>query len=378
MPIVACLLLAGVLVWQINGSNRTVQSMTRSDQAIALATQLEKLLVDEETGLRGYQVTSDNRFLDPYNSAEKALPQAIEMLSSVIDPAQRPLLQQFQTEHASWKQQFAEPIIHAVANGHPAIDVQANFAGLTRVDSMRRVLQNIQTDAEQNRGSRQEAWRSQSYNVFLVLYITALAMGVIIGLFTHDRMEAVSAAFHRSLEAQERRTEELFRSEQRLRTTVASIGDGVITCDNEGRIQMMNPVAQQLTGWSETDALGLPLSTVFRIINETTREPLEDPILKVQRLNRVVTLADYSLLVRKDGSELAIEDSGAPIREPEGDLMGVVLVFRDITMERRTRAALLANEKLAVAGRLAATIAHEIHNPLDSVANLLYLLQQNP
>ncbi len=84
------------------------------------------------------------------------------------------------------------------------------------------------------------------------------------------------------------------------------------------------------------------------------------------------------MLIRKDGSEISIDDSGAPIRNEAGELTGIVMVFRDITMERRTRAALLANEKLAVAGRLAATIAHEIHNPLDSVANLLYLLQHDP
>jgi signal transduction histidine kinase len=89
-------------------------------------------------------------------------------------------------------------------------------------------------------------------------------------------------------------------------------------------------------------------------------------------------LANHTVLVRKDGSEIAIDDSGAPIRNENGEPLGVVLVFRDITMQRRTRAALIANEKLAVAGRLAATIAHEIHNPLDAVANLLYLLQHDP
>jgi PAS domain S-box-containing protein len=203
-------------------------------------------------------------------------------------------------------------------------------------------------------------------------------MGIIIGLFTHDRMEAVSAAFRRSLDDQQRRAEELFRSEQNLRTTLASIGDGVITCDNEGRVQMMNAVAQELTGWLEPDALGQPLTEVFRIVNESSREPVENPVEKVQRLNRIVGLANHTLLIRKDGTEIAIDDSGAPIRKEDGQLLGVVLVFRDITMERRTRAALMANEKLAVAGRLAATIAHEIHNPLDSVANLLYLLQHDP
>jgi signal transduction histidine kinase len=92
----------------------------------------------------------------------------------------------------------------------------------------------------------------------------------------------------------------------------------------------------------------------------------------------VVGLANHTVLIRRDKSEIAIDDSGAPIRNEAGDLIGIVMVFRDVTVERRTHAALLANERLAVAGRLAATIAHEIHNPLDSVANLLYLLQHDP
>jgi PAS domain S-box-containing protein len=221
-------------------------------------------------------------------------------------------------------------------------------------------------------------WRHQTHRVLTILIVLALGVGLIIGMFTRSRLEAVSAAFQRSLDLQRRRTEELFQSEQHLRTTLASIGDGVITCDQDGKVQLMNPVAQKLTGWLESQARNQPLDEVFPIVNEGTRQPVENPVTKVQRLNRIVGIANHTLLIRKDGSEIAIDDSGAPIRNEAGELTGIVMVFRDVTMERRTRAALLANEKLAVAGRLAATIAHEIHNPLDSVANLLYLLQQDP
>jgi signal transduction histidine kinase len=86
-------------------------------------------------------------------------------------------------------------------------------------------------------------------------------------------------------------------------------------------------------------------------------------------------VVNHTILIRKDGTELHIADSGSPIRDQSGKTAGIVLVFRDITRERLTQEALLANEKLAVAGRLAATIAHEIHNPLDSVSNLLYLMR---
>jgi PAS domain S-box-containing protein len=138
---------------------------------------------------------------------------------------------------------------------------------------------------------------------------------------------------------------------------------------------MMNPVARELTGWSQSEASGQPLEKVFHIINETSRKTVETPVSKVKRLDRIVGVANHTVLVRKDGTELNIADSGAPIRDKKGEIRGIVLVFRDITMERKTQDALIANEKLAVAGRLAATIAHEIHNPLDSVSNLLYLLR---
>jgi PAS domain S-box-containing protein len=130
-----------------------------------------------------------------------------------------------------------------------------------------------------------------------------------------------------------------------------------------------------LTGWRQSEAIGQSLEKVFHIVNETTRQTVETPVVKVKRLDRIVGLANHTVMVRKDGTELNIADSGAPIRNKDGDIIGVVLVFRDITMERKTQDALIANEKLAVAGRLAATIAHEIHNPLDSVSNLLYLMR---
>ena len=170
------------------------------------------------------------------------------------------------------------------------------------------------------------------------------------------------------------RAEQAFRSEQKLRTTLQSIGDAVITCDAEGRVDTMNTVAEQLTGWTQREAHKQPLEQVFRIVDESTRQPLENPVSKVKRLNHVAGLESRTILIQKSGSEIFIDDSGAPIRDKDGTLLGIVLVFRDVTLARRSQQALIANEKLATAGRLAATIAHEIHNPLDSVSNLLFLM----
>ena len=113
---------------------------------------------------------------------------------------------------------------------------------------------------------------------------------------------------------------------------------------------------------------------VFHIVNEETREEAENPVEKVRRLQTVVGLANHTALISRQGKEYVIDDSAAPIRGQDGEMTGIVLVFRDVTDARRTEAALIAGEKLAVAGSLAASIAHEIHNPLDSVANLHFLL----
>jgi PAS domain S-box-containing protein len=378
LPVVACLILAAALVWQIHGSNATVGLIEDSDQRIALATRIEKLVVDEETGLRGYQVTSDIRFLQPYHDASAPLQQSVGELQSIARPEQLKLLHQFVQEHQTWHQSFAEPVIAIIGAGGRADDDDVNLTGRVRMNSMRAELEQIVSSSERRRAERIALSRTQTLRLYIILVILAFSIGLIIGLFTRDRMEGVSAAFRSALDLERQRAEELFRSEQHLRTTLASIGDGVITCDAAGMVQLMNPVAQELTGWLESQAKNHSIEEVFHIVNEVTHQPVESPAAKVLRLNRIVGIANHTLLIRKDGTEIAIDDSGAPIRDGAGHLTGIVMVFRDVTMERRTRAALLANEKLAVAGRLAATIAHEIHNPLDSVANLLYLLQHDP
>src|SRR5882757_4651052 len=126
----------------------------------------------------------------------------------------------------------------------------------------------------------------------------------------------------------------LRESERRYAVTLASIGDAVIATDNQGRVTFLNPVAETLTGWPQLEATGRPLAEVFHIINEETRQPVEDPADKVLRLGTVVGLANHTVLLARDGREVPIDDSGAPILEEGGGITGVVLVFRDIS-ERR-------------------------------------------
>jgi PAS domain S-box-containing protein len=129
--------------------------------------------------------------------------------------------------------------------------------------------------------------------------------------------------------------ENLALSEKKWEATLASIGDSVIATDTEAKITFMNQAAQDCTGWPLTDALGKPLSKVFRIINENTRKPVENPVTKVLEKGIVVGLANHTLLIRRDGTEIPIDDSGAPITEKSGKIFGVVLVFQDISERKK-------------------------------------------
>jgi PAS domain S-box-containing protein len=141
-------------------------------------------------------------------------------------------------------------------------------------------------------------------------------------------------------EAQQAQREERRQREQ-LHVTLSSIGDAVIVTDARGLVTFLNPVAQTLTGWGLQEAVGQPLENVFHIINEATRQPVESPVAKVLREGHTVGLANHTVLIARDGKGLSIDDSGAPIRGEDGQIEGVVLVFRDVTESRRETAARL-------------------------------------
>jgi PAS domain S-box-containing protein len=149
------------------------------------------------------------------------------------------------------------------------------------------------------------------------------------------RFAAVGVAVCLICESLHRNRRAAAEGRERLRTTLASIGDAVIAADTEGRITIMNAVAESLTGWALSDARGRPLKEVFRIVNEQTREEVENPALRALREGAIVGLANHTVLIARDGAERPIDDSAAPIRCAEGEIVGCVLVFRDITERRQ-------------------------------------------
>jgi PAS domain S-box-containing protein len=178
-----------------------------------------------------------------------------------------------------------------------------------------------------------------------------------------------------------KQTEEKLReSEQRWATTLASIGDAVIATDLSGKVTFMNVEAEKLTGWKLNDASMKPVKEIFNIVNEQTRFEVEDPVSKVLEKGIVVGLANHTVLIRKDKTEVAIDDSGAPILDKDGKTTGIVLIFRDITERKKTEAQaqyaakkLKDAERLAAIGATAGMVGHDIRNPLQAITGDLYL-----
>lgn len=160
---------------------------------------------------------------------------------------------------------------------------------------------------------------------------------------------------------------ELAAEKERLSVTLRSIGDGVITTDISGRIVLLNRVAEELTGWRTEEAEGLPLEEVFHIINEQTGEACENPAAEVISGGRAVGLDDHTVLLTRDGYKRRVADRGAPILDAESNIVGVVLVFRDVTEQLKTEKELLKIKKLESIGILAGGIAHDFNNILAAI-----------
>ena len=169
--------------------------------------------------------------------------------------------------------------------------------------------------------------------------------------------------------------EALAAEKERLAVTLRSIGEGVITTDTAGTIVLMNGAAEGLTGWRQDEAVGRPLREVFRIVDGRTGEPREDPAAKVLATGQGVGPAGSTFLVARDGSRRAVADSGAPIRDRDSTVIGVVLTFRDVTDHNRLEEELRKVQKLESLGLLAGGIAHDFNNLLTGILGSVSLAQ---
>ncbi|TAK03081.1 MAG: PAS domain S-box protein [Candidatus Manganitrophaceae bacterium] len=196
--------------------------------------------------------------------------------------------------------------------------------------------------------------------------------GIGTNLFEEPSVGAIVINY-RDMTDRKRGEEALAAEKERLAVTLGSIGDGVIATDVTGRVLFINRTAEELSGWFQEEAVGRPLSEVFHIVHEKSRADCENPVEKVLATGQVVALANHTVLIAKDGREHAIADSGAPIRNREGRIIGVVLVFRDVTEKQRMQEELLRASTLESVGLLAGGVAHDFNNLLTAILGNLSL-----
>lgn len=335
---------------------------------------------DAETGQRGYIITGEPRYLAVYDSAVSSINEPVGALEQLTrdNPTQQARIPALKNRIANRLEILEEALGLRKEKGFDAArEMILTDRGKMEMDELRKQVDQMTSVERQLLTTRSE--RSER------TYRVALLTTVVADLFALAMVVAFIFLLRRHLLARDKAAVAIHEQREMFRTTIASIGDAVMTTDTQGRVTYLNSVAQSLTGWRQEAAVGQPLETVFRIVNEETRASVENPVAKVLRQGIVVGLANHTVLIAKDGTERPVDDSAAPIRDPKGNVSGVVMVFRDVTERRRAEFALRASEerlrlqaqeleqqliasgRLVSLGEITASMAHEFNNPLGII-----------
>lgn len=346
-------------------------------------------LKDAETGERGYIITGKDEYLQPYEKARVEIDGHVRTLQSLTsdNPEQQSRIPALQRKVNDRIEILKEGIdLTRAGDSRRAHEVIASGAGKRMMDDLRLFISAMEADEEallnkrtdESRGSQKKAILTFVVANLVACSVLLLTAGLIIG----------------GVNARKQVEDDLRRQRQLLQVTLSSIADAVIACDTKGCVTFLNPVAESLTGWTQSEAEGQSLTRVFDVVNERTRQAVENPALRAMREGTIVGLANHTVLRTKSGTEVPIDDSASPIKTVDGILMGAVLVFRDITDRRRSedmvsranqeQLRLLADAEKARARAEAASrakdeflamLSHELRTPLTAVFGWVQLLQ---
>jgi PAS domain S-box-containing protein len=352
----------------VQDSNQSWVEHTQRVQ-LELAT-VESLLKDAETGQRGFLYTGETRYLEPYNAALQQMNAHINNLAELTatNAAQQSRIGTLRTLSNVKLDELATTIaLFSEGEKDTARGIVLSDMGKRTMDQLRALMAEMQRDESSLESARLQEVNNSARKLVRTLYLATIL--AVFGL--------VILAFYilQEMDQREKHAAEIRQREEWFRVTLGSIGDAVIATDEQGMVIFINPIAEDLTGITLRQAQGQAVHKVFPIFNEETRNPVENPVAKVLESGRIMGLANHTILQHADGHMIPIEDSAAPIFDDARKLRGVVMVFRDVTAEKQAQSVLRKAEKLAAAGRLAATVAHEINNPLEAVCNLIYIVK---
>ncbi len=366
-PLIIMALLAGALLWQINSYRTATRAVIVSDRTIAQANLLQRLMVDLETGIRGYLITGADPFLDPYTQALPQVQPTLDALNARVtsEPDQAERLAQTLQDYGRWRL-YADNVLQLRKSG-------GDYASIVTAGAEKQIMDDIRKQmgafihSEEDRRDMLAADATQTAQVVIYGSLAlALIVGALLAFYSRRQLVLLSHSYNRAFVLARERADQVLEQRERLQVTLTSIGDGVIVTDVDGKVTFVNPVAQALTGWNADDAQGQPLDQVFAIVNEATRHQVENPVTKVLREGTVVGLANHTTLLARNGSEVPIDDSAAPIRDALGKIVGVVLVFRDIAERKQAEQA---------QAQFAAQVAEErvrLNNIIASVPGIVW------
>jgi PAS domain S-box-containing protein len=301
-------------------------AVLHSNELLLALDNVLSLIKDAESGQRGYVITGRPEYLAPYRAAVASIQAQMDALERLAreDPVQQRLMADVRRRVGAKLGELEMTIGVRDRKGFDlARDVIALGAGHAEMEALRATAAEMAAHEAQRLLARQAAADAT--------YRAALFSEVLAALAAVAALIGLSIVLVRHLRARDEAEALVTAQGERLRVTLESIGDAVITTDLDGRVSNLNRVAEALTGWRAGEAQGQPLESVFRIVNESTREPVENPALRSLRDGVIVGLANHTLLIRRDGSETPIDDSAAPIRDLQGRVHGCILVFRDIS-----------------------------------------------
>jgi PAS domain S-box-containing protein len=330
--------------------------------------QILQSMSDLGNGVAGYLRTHDPRIFEPAEVAARSIDNELDELKVLVsqDSGQQPLIKELGDLVQKRERETQEQRDRALRGDNAAIEAEiAGGEARRNMEATRAVIARMQSEERRLLDYHSAAARDAYHAVAIAIWGAAgIAVFLLLALTTIAIRDA----------------EQLRTLQEELATTLRSVGDAVIATDGQGRVRFINLVAEQLTGWTNSEARGLPLGRVFAIFNEQTGALVDSPVSMVLRENKVVGLANHTILRARDGTERPIEDSGAPIRGPSGEISGVVLVFRDATDNRAARRELIeSRDALREADRrkdvFLATLSHELRNPLAPIRSATRALE---
>jgi two-component system sensor histidine kinase/response regulator len=337
-----------------NQLEATAEARKQTHLVLNSADDLLSALKDAETGQRGYLLTDDETFLEPYLAVRDSIKDHLGKLRqlTITGIAHKHLDAVAPLIDAKLAGMAHVIELHRNHNATAALAIVRNGQGKQLMDSIRAEMNSFIRIEENTRSQRETEFQSRLRLLFTIIVnasgfalLLALAFVYLIYRESQQRLKnRVLVETQHLLELQKKTNQQLHDanttlqvSEEKLSVTLNSIGDAVIATDAEGRVTLLNPLAEQLTGWTQAEAYGRPVDEVFHIINQETRQLATIPVKDTLALGTVQGLANHTVLISRQGGECDIADSCAPIRDRDAQVIGAVLVFRDVTEEYATQ-----------------------------------------